>query len=299
MNDVAELIIEVGINHQGSVDIAKEMIDEVVRAADNTDFPKDKLFFKFQKRNPEVSVPMHMWDKPRKDLLTGEDVLYIEYKRRMEFSENQFYELIWHSRNTGGVFVSVWDVDSVNFVKKHMGKSPYIKIPSPHLTNDTLIEAAIATKIPLIMSTGMSTEEEIAHAIGLVPADYGGNLVVLSCTSSYPCPDSEVNLNKMFELPMIGDHCLRDKYDEPRIGFSSHSIGPFPVLYALAFGAEMVEIHFTLDRAMPGSDHSASLEIPAIELIMREAQRIPVLRGDGEFHVYDSELPKRKSLRGY
>ena len=301
MNDVAELVVEIGINHQGSVDIAKEMIDEVVRAADNTDFPKDKLFFKVQKRNPEVSVPMHMWDKPRKDLLTGEDILYIEYKRRMEFSENQFYELVWHCRNTGGVFVSVWDVDSVNFVRMHMGKSPYIKIPSPHLTNSALIEAAIATGIPLIMSTGMSTEEEINNAIGIVPPHYGKDLVVLSCTSSYPCLDSEINLNKMFEIGMLGWpnwNVDRHAYDF-RVGFSSHGTSPYPVLYSLALGADMVEVHFTLDRAMPGSDHAASLEIPAIELIMREAQRIPVLLGDGEFHVYDSELPKRKSLRGY
>lgn len=299
MNDVAELVIEIGINHNSSVDIAKQMINEVIRAAYITGFPKDKLFFKLQKRNPELSTPEHMRDTPRKDLLTGEDITYIEYKHRMEFSENQYFELINYCKGTGGLFVSVWDSDSVDFVKSFMPESPYIKIPSPHLTNYDLIDAALDTRIPIIMSTGMSTEEEIGKAMGSVPDHYGRDFVVLSTTSSYPCEDNEVNLFKMFQLPMFGYPYGLEDYNNYRIGFSSHSTGPFPVLYSLALGADMVEVHFTLDRAMPGSDHAASLELPAIELIMREAQRIPALLGDGEFHVYDSELPKRKSLRGY
>lgn len=291
-----KIILEVGINHNGHVDLASEIADMCLDTADSTGYPRESIYIKFQKRNPEVSTPVHMWQMQRISPVTGEMGTYIEYKRQIEFGEHEYAELDWITDACGGIFVSVWDVDSVNFVSENFPHWPYIKIPSAHLTNHDLLRAAINTDIPLILSTGMSTWDEIGDAYG-VYNDFnrvGSQLTILSCTASYPCKDDEINFYKLDRMMKYFPTMSNDNM----VGFSSHAPSPFPAIYSNFYGVDMIEVHVTTDRSLPGSDQSASLEKPAIELLMRETLKIPKLYGDGVF-IYDSELGKRKSLRGY
>lgn len=161
------------------------------------------------------------------------------------------------------------------------------------MTNHALIRAAIETDIDLILSTGMSTREEIDNAYNvwfMSERDSGQSLTILSCTASYPAHSHETNFSKLYYL--------KDQFFTHDIGFSSHATTPLIPTYSNFYGVDMIEVHVTTDRSLPGSDNSASLEQPGIELLMRETLRIPKLYGDGRF-IYDSELEKRKSLRGY
>ena len=286
-----KIVLEIGINHQGSLDKAMRLIDLGIDAAG--DYPRELIYFKFQKRNPDVSVPKAEWAKPRKSLLDGRLTDYITYKREIEFGVYEYGILDRYVEDNLGypnLFVSVWDYDSVGFVARNIPHIPYIKIPSAHLTNDRLIDACLATSIPLILSTGMRDAFVIDHAIEQVPTSYP--LTVMSCVSAYPNINSELELGKIKTL-----HNLYGPWAD--IGYSNHSPSPWPVCYAMLLGAKMVEIHLCESRSDIGSDQSASLEKPGIELIFREAQRLSVALGSGELRVLDSELEKRKSLRGY
>ena len=292
------LVAEIGINAGGDVDIAKKTIDMVYDAVQPY-YPLDKVFIKFQKRNPDLAVPPEMWDTPRKSLKTGQWTNYITYKREIEFGVDEYLELDRYIKGiyNSNWFVSVWDLDSVKWVKENFPDMPYVKIPSAHLTNHGLLYAATYLDIPIVLSTGMSINYEISDALKVINTYSPLNKITLMhCNSSYPCVDNEIDLNAMQELYRI----LWDVFSlGGDIGFSSHSSSPYPPIYSNFFNVSMIEFHVTLDRAMEGSDHSASLERNAIELLARETSRIPVIRGKNELVVYASELSKRKSLRGY
>jgi N-acetylneuraminate synthase len=291
--DLPILVLEVGINHNGSVDVAKQTIDMVVSAARNTGYPLEKTLVKFQKRMPEHSVPKEMWGTRRISPVSGREMSYIDYKREIEFWRMDYEEIDAYTRKCGvWWFASTWDIPSADFFYQHFSHIPYLKIPSAHLTNHELIQHIVDYgHFSIIMSTGMSTEEEIDAAVDLIPYQY--NSVLLACTASYPCADGEINLSKI--------QTLDDYYRTPGrdIGFSSHSVSPYPAIFSNFFDVDMIEVHVTLDRTMPGSDHSASLEKPAIELLMRETLRIPKLYGTGKLEVLPSEMDKRMQLRGY
>ena len=291
------LVAEIGINSGGSVDVAKKTISMVYEAV-RPHYPLDRVYIKFQKRNPDKSVPHHMWDTPRKSLLTGQMTNYITYKWELEHNLVEYLEIddyikSYYTYGKPNWFVSVWDLDSVKWVQENFIDMPYLKIPSAHLTNHELVLAAskvAATR--LIVSTGMSTREEVINLLGHL--EYAPTL--LHCNSSYPCADNETDLNAVQDLYRI----LWDAFGTSgSIGFSSHSPSPYPAIYSNFFNVSMIEFHVTLDRATEGSDHAASLEKGAIELLARETARIPVVRGKEQLKVYDSELSKRKSLRGY
>lgn len=294
------LVAEVGINHQGSVETAIETIDMVYAAT--SPYPRSKVFIKFQKRNPELAVPEHMRHTPRKSLKTGEWTDYITYKHEVEFDLYDYIEIddyirSYYTYGKPNWFVSVWDLDSVKWVKENFPDMPYVKIPSAHLTNHKLIDAATYLDIPMILSTGMSFNYEIRDALEIVKKNHSplNRLTVMHCNSSYPCADDEIDLNATQELYRI----LWDVFSlDGDIGFSSHSPSPYPAIYSNFFNVSMIEFHVTLDRAMEGSDHSASLERGAIKLLARETARIPVVRGSNELRMYASEESKRKSLRG-
>ena len=291
------LVAEIGINGNGDIDIVDKTI-EMVYDAVYPHYPLNKVFIKFQKRNPDKSTPHHMWDVPRKSLLTGQMTNYITYKREMEFSASDYNMISYAVDELFGEnnwFVSVWDLDSVEWVKENFRFMPFIKIPSAHLTNGELIDAVMGTGIKPIISTGMSTEGEIATALQRMASHRKHAPVIMHCNSSYPCKDNETDLNAISLLYRLAWY---EFGHNAQIGFSSHSPSPYPAIYSNFFNVDMIEFHVTLDRTMEGSDHAASLEKSAIELLARETARIPIVRGKEQLKVHDSELDKRRTLRG-
>lgn len=299
------IVAEIGINHNASFMTLIELTDMALGAGAD--------YVKLQVRNPEVCVPREYWDTP-KLWFDGEVVSYIEYRRRMELpfygdskglaEYDQYVTAAWGRKRW---FASVWDQDSLESVAEF--EPPFVKIPSAMITNIELLKATADSRIPVILSTGMSTWKEIDAAINTFRADH--DLTILHCNSAYPTDDKEVNLMAMLSLERDfgAIYCkgISSRYStamvdawptQRKFGFSSHSKSPFPAIYSMVMGAYMVEVHVTLDRAMQGGDHGASLEEPGLKLLTRERDRIPVLMGDGKIQLYKSELPARKKLRG-
>lgn len=268
------IVAEIGINHQGDFDLAKRMTTTALGLGAD--------YVKFQVREPEFCVPRDQWDKQK---LTpwGETMSYLEYRKKMEFSSKQLFELFSLAR--GKMFVSVFDIFSLDKAMK-VGFDK-IKIPSAMLTNTELLQAADDSGREVIISTGMSTQEEIVTGIR---AFSGKKITIMHCNSSYPTKDEETNLRAL--------GVLKSTFPQHSIGFSSHNTSPYPAIYAMALGAEMIELHFTLDRTMHGSDHAASLEPAGLALVARERDRLMKVMGDGILKVYDSEKSARKKLRG-
>lgn len=271
---MTKLIGEIGINHDSSFKKLIKLSDMFLEAGFD--------YIKIQLRTPELCVPKDQWNVP-KQWFDGTWTTYIDYKRRMEISDDQL--ALWMKQYQGKAFASVWDIPSLEKLVKH--KPPYIKIPSALLVDDNLISMAIDTGIPVILSTGMSTLEEIDHAVSLFHPMY--NLILMHCTSTYPTNDNEVNL--------LVIKTLRDRYGVP-VGFSNHSASPMPSIYSMILGAWGVEIHGTLSRTDFGSDHAASLEEKGLKLVARERNRIPELMGNGQKEVYSSEVQSLLKLRG-
>lgn len=268
------VIAEIGINHNGSIDHAKALIDAAAAAG--------CCAVKFQKRTPERCVPDSEKDKPR-DTPWG-TMSYLDYRRRMEFSEHDYAAIAAHC-DAAGVdwFASVWDVQSVDFVEQF---SPLChKVPSAALTDHELLNAVRHTGRPAILSTGMSTLDEISTAVTQLSTD---RLVLMHCTSSYPCATDELNLR------MITTLCNR--FEVP-VGYSGHESGIVPTVAAVAVGACVVERHITLDKTMWGSDHAASLEPRELTRLVNDIRTVETALGTGEKQVYASEIPAMKKLR--
>jgi N-acetylneuraminate synthase len=271
----AYVIAEIGINHNGDLDIAKQMIDAAVHARADA--------VKFQKRTPEVATPLEQQNQMRET--PWGYISYLDYRHKVEFSEDQYCEIDRYCREQGIAWmVSVWDEPSVNFMEKF--DTPAYKIPSASLTDSKLIRRARATGKPLILSSGMSTMEQIRKGV-----DVSGekDLVLLHCTSTYPCEPEELNL-KMVET-------LRNEFPNIPIGYSGHEVGLVPSAVAVAFGACMVERHLTLDRAMWGSDQAASVEPGGFERLVKYIRVTEASLGDGVKQVYPSEQNSMKKLR--
>jgi N-acetylneuraminate synthase len=265
---------EIGINHNGDVNTAKKLIDAAGLAGCDA--------VKFQKRTPELCVPAAMRDVPRET--PWGLISYMEYRRRMEFGADAFAEIARYCRDKGMAwFASAWDIPSLDFMAQF--DTPCIKIPSACLTDDALLRHARSLGTPVVLSTGMSTVEQIRHAVNLLDIK---NLVLLHCTSTYPCPPSELNLRAI--------HTLRDQYPCP-IGYSGHEVGLQTTVAAVTLGACFIERHLTLDRAMWGSDHAASVEPGGFSRLVRDIRVVEQAMGDGVKRLYDSELPVMKRLR--
>lgn len=266
------VIAEIGINHNGSVDIAKKLID--IASWTGCDAVK------FQKRTVEVVYTPEELAMPRPNPFgdTNGDL-----KRGLEFGYEQYAEIDSYCKAKGLMwFASCWDEASVDFIEQF--DPPCYKIASASLTDDNLLRHTKATGKPLLISTGMSSQEEIDHAIEVV----GNDIVLYHCTSTYPTDQKEINLSVIKKY--------KERYDFP-IGYSGHERGLHPSIIAAAFGAASVERHVTLDRAMWGSDHAASLEPDGLRRLVRDIREVPYLIGDGNKVVYDSEKPIIKKLR--
>ncbi len=271
----AYIIAEIGINHNGDIEIAKQMIDAAVHAGVDA--------VKFQKRTPEVCTPPDQ-QKQMRETPWGY-ITYLEYRHKVEISEAGYREIDHHCRARGiPWFVSVWDEPAVDFMEKF--DTPAYKIPSASLTDHNLLRHVRRTGKPIILSTGMSTMEQIKKAVALTGAE---NLVITHCTSTYPCEPEELNLR------MIGT--LRDEFPDCPIGYSGHEVGLVPSAVAVALGACMVERHLTLDRAMWGSDQAASVEPGGFERLVKYIRVTEQSLGDGIKRVYDSEMSSLRKLR--
>jgi N-acetylneuraminate synthase len=269
------VIAEIGINHNGSLEMARKLIDGAhVAGADAV---------KFQKRTPELCVPKEQWHLER-DTPWGR-IPYIEYRRRMEFGDAEFAAIDRHCRERGMLwFASCWDEEAVDFVERY--RPPCYKIASASLTDHGLLRKVRATGRPVMLSTGMSTPAEIAEAVELLGRR---NLLVAHSTSTYPCPPSDLNLRMIETLSRL--------YPECPIGYSGHETGLAPTWAAVALGASFVERHITLDRALWGSDQAASVEIGGFLRLVANIRDIEKSLGDGVKRVYPGELAQLAKLR--
>jgi len=269
------IIAEIGINHNGSLDIAKKLIEGAKAAGCDA--------VKFQKRTPEICVPKDQWYVER-DTPWGR-MTYIDYRHVVEFTKDDYTVIDKFCKEKNITwFASCWDEEAVDFIEQF--DVPLYKTASAALTDTDLLLKHKALNKPTIVSTGMSTLEEIEEAEKIFD---GKNILIAHSTSSYPCSNEELNL-KMITT-------LREKYPSIPIGYSGHETGLSPTWAAIALGACFVERHITLDRAMWGSDQAASIEVDGFHRLVRNIRDIEVALGNGIKRVYDSELGFRKKLR--
>jgi len=269
------IIAEIGINHNGDLNIAKQMIDAAVHAGADA--------VKFQKRTPDIATPLDQQTQMRET--PWGYITYLEYRYKVEFNEDQYCEIEKYCKEKGIAWmVSVWDQPSVDFMEKF--DTPAYKIPSASLTDFGLIRKARATGKPIILSSGMSTMEQIHQGVNNAGEK---DLVLMHCTSTYPCEPEELNL-KMVQT-------LRGEFPNIPIGYSGHEVGLVPSAVAVALGACMVERHLTLNRAMWGSDQAASVEPWGFETLVKYIRVSEVALGDGVKKVYESEKASITRLR--
>lgn len=268
------IVAEIGINHNGDLEIAKQLIDAAKVAGCDA--------VKFQKRTPEKCVSPEQAEILRETpwgLIT-----YMEYRRRIEFGEKEYQEIDRYCREREVTwFASVWDDDSVDFLEAF--DLPCYKIPSACLIAHDLLHYVRAIGRPIILSTGMSTMEQIRAAVDVLGTE---NLLITHCSSSYPCKPDELNLRML--------QTLKDEFDCP-IGYSGHEVGLQTTYAAVVLGAYYVERHITLDRAMWGTDQAASVEPGGFIRLVRDIRVIESGLGDGVKRVYESEKQIMKKLR--
>jgi N-acetylneuraminate synthase len=266
---------EIGINHNGSLKIAKKLIEGANAAGCDA--------VKFQKRTPEICVPKDQWNIERET--PWGRMTYIDYRHKVEFTKDDYSEIDRFCKEKDIVwFASCWDEEAVDFIQQF--DVPLFKTASASLTDKNLLLKHKKINKPTIISTGMSTMEEIEDAEKLFEKK---NILIAHATSSYPCPNEELNL-KMITT-------LREKYPEIPIGYSGHETGLAPTWAAVSLGASFVERHITLDRAMWGSDQAASVEVDGFHRLIRNIRDIEIALGDGIKRVYPSEMNARTKLR--
>ena len=269
------IIAEIGINHNGDIELAKQLI-KIAK-----DSGCDAV--KFQKRNPDVCVP-----EKQKSVMRETPwgyITYLDYKYKVEFEKKE-YDIIDEYCKQLNIhwFASPWDVDSVQFLSQY--DLPALKVPSASLNDTDLLLAMKKTKIPIIISTGMSIQQEVDDAVNLLSDT---QLAILHCVSTYPTPPEELNLNVL--------KTFQKNYPNLIVGYSGHETGLSTTYAAVALGAKIVERHITLDRAMWGTDHSASIEPQGLKTLVSNIRDIEVAMGDGIKNITAGELPIREKLR--
>ena len=267
-----KIISEIGINHNGDIEVAKKLIDASVAAGCD--------YAKFQKRTPDICVPDHQKNKPRKT--PWGEMKYIDYKKQIEFEKQEYDELYSYIEDKPiEIFASVWDKPSVDFMKQYTGTT---KIGSAMINDLELCRYARENSDLLIISTGMSTEEEIEKCVNACNPD-----VIMHTNSSYPSPIEELNLYYI--------KWLVDKWNVD-VGYSGHEFGLITTFAAVTLGASWVERHITLDRTMWGSDQALSVEPHGLYKLVKGIRDIERSLGSpGPRKCLGSELEKKKSLR--
>ncbi len=259
---------EIGINHNGDLGVAKRLIDAV--------FACHWDCAKFQKRNPDVCVP-----EPQKSVMRDTPwgrITYLEYRKKVEFAKAEYdYIDSYCKEKPLDWTVSVWDLDSLKFVLNY--KVPFIKIPSAKLSDLELVEATAKSGMPVLVSTGMSSLQEIDAAVDLLKK-YAIDFALMHTTSSYPTPKEELNINCI--------KTLRERYNCV-VGYSGHEYNVEPTVYACVLGAKIIERHITLSHDMWGTDQAASLEVAAMDLLRKRIRDIDLTLGDGKKIITLSE----------
>ena len=271
-------IAEIGINHNGDLGIAKKLMDAANACGWNA--------VKLQKRTPDIAVPEAQKGVMR-DTPWGR-MTYLEYKKRIEFGRAEFDEIDRYAKDKPLAWTaSPWDMPSLEFLLSY--DIPFLKIASATITDDAMLMAAAKSGKPIVMSTGMSTWDEIDHAVDILERYADGNYILMHTNSSYPAPLDALNL-RMITTLRERYHCL--------VGYSGHEESLSPTVVAAVLGACVIERHVTLSHAMWGTDQKASLEVPAMGLLRGRVRGIPQMLGDGVRHLSDAELAVRKKLRG-
>jgi N-acetylneuraminate synthase len=270
------IIAEIGINHNGSVEMAKQLISlSKIAGCD---------FVKFQKRTPQICVPDEQKSVLR-ETPWGE-MTYLEYKERLEFDESQYEEIFDYSKKLEiECFASVWDNESVDFMKKF---TTIAKIPSALVTNLPLCKYTRESFDLMMISTGMSTEQEIDSCVNESSPD-----IIFHTNSTYPAPVGELNLNYIAHL--------REKYPSKSIGYSGHEYGLITTFATVPMGAKWIERHITLNRELWGSDQKSSIEPSGLFKLVkgiRDLEQALQYPSESERILFEGELNKRKSLRG-
>jgi N-acetylneuraminate synthase len=267
------IVAEIGINHNGSVDLARKLIDAAVAAGCDA--------VKFQKRTIDVVYTAEALATPRESPFGS---INEDLKRGLEFGYDEYVKIDRHCRDRRFPwFASCWDRLSIDFVEAF--DPPCYKIASACLVDDDLLQRHRQKARPILLSTGMSSVEQIDHAVDVLGDEA---LMLLHCTSAYPSSVEELNLSV---IPW-----LAERYDVP-VGYSGHEVGLATTIAAVALGARVVERHLTLDRAMWGSDQAASMEPHGMARLVKDIRATERAMGDGVKRIYDSELPVRRKLR--
>ena len=276
-NSSPYMIAEIGINHNGDIQIAKKLID----AANATGWDN----VKFQKRTPELAVPEAQKSVPRET--PWGTMTYLEYKYRVEFEKEQYDIIDAYCRDKGMTWsASPWDMPSLEFLLKY--DIPYIKVASASNGRDDMIAEAAKSGKPVILSTGMTTMEEVDHAVEVLEKYGKGDYILLHTNSAYPAPVKDLNL-RMIETLRNRFGCL--------VGYSGHEANLEPTIAAVALGACVIERHVTLSHDMWGSDQKASLEVHAMDMLNKRIRDVHMALGTGEKYMSDSESVQRKKLR--
>ena len=270
------IIAEIGINHNGDIELAKKLIDAAVQAGCDA--------VKFQKRTPEICVPEKMKTTMRETpwgLIT-----YLDYKKKIEFNENE-YDLIENYCKQKGIAwsASAWDIESLRFLDKY--NLPFNKVASALATHLEFLNEVAKRKTLTYVSVGMCDYEDI-DAIVKIFKSYSCPLVLMHTISTYPAQDKDLNL-KMIQT-------ISSKYNLP-VGYSGHESSVSPSVVAASLGAVAIERHITLDRSMWGTDHSASLEPSGLNQLVGAVRKVPIVLGDGVKKIIEGELEAAKKMR--
>lgn len=271
------LIADIGINHNGDLQIVKRLIDAT--------FACQWDCVKFQKREPDICVPEHQKNQ-EKDTPWGK-MTYLEYKKRMELGKSEYDYIDKYSNHKPiNWTASVWDIPSLEFISQY--NVPFIKIPSAKLTDEELLTRACQTGKALVVSTGMSTLEEIDKAVDVLRKN-NANFILLHCNSAYPAPKAELNLKCI--------RTLKERYKCP-VGYSGHEDDLEPTVYAAVLGVKFFERHITLNHKMWGTDQASSLEVMGMDMLRKRIRDIEAVLGDGIKRITEAERDPRKKLRG-
>lgn len=271
------LIAEIGINHNGDLQIAKKLIDAT--------FACNWHCVKFQKRDPEICVPDNH-KNTIKETPWGK-MTYLEYKKIIEFGKKEYDYIDQYCKEKPiNWTASVWDIPSLEFINEY--DVPFIKIPSAKLTDKELVTLACKTGKPVLVSTGMSSLEEIDKVM-VILKKYASQYALMYCNSSYPTPLDEINLKCI--------QTLRDRYN-CIVGYSAHEYGLEPTVYAAVLGANIIERHVTLDHDMWGTDQSSSLLVMGMDKLVKRISNIDIILGNGKKEITKSEISIREKLRG-
>lgn len=272
------IIAEIGINHNGDIQIAKKLIDAANACSWNC--------VKFQKREPDIAVPEEQKNVMRKT--PWGEITYLEYKKKIEFGEAEYDYIDAYCKEKPIAWTaSPWDIPSLEFLLNY--DLPFIKIASASNAEWEMLRLACESRKPLLVSTGMSTLEELDNMVDFLEKHSDGNYILMHTNSAYPTPAADLNLRMI--------KTLRDRY-QCLVGYSGHEIDLEPTVLAVSLGAKAIERHVTLDHNMWGTDHAASLSVTAMAMLQGRMKEVLLMLGDGKKVFTEKEKEVRKKLRG-